>query len=132
MLVGYKLRQIFFKPLKILRFPNYAKKRDSDFSDCDSCVNRTYWIYRRILCDVICLHLTMDCDPLTQQDKMLYLLSCPAILSPISQTTRIWRGFENSKFYSVYMSSLSVLPPSLAASFENLYNSKVYKANKQN
>ena len=43
-------------------------------------------------------------------------LSSPAILSPISQTICIWCSFENSKFYRVYMSSLSVLPPSLAAS----------------
>ena len=37
---------------------------------------------------------------------------------------RIWRGFEfeNLTFYRVYMSSLSVLPPSLAASLiANLY-----------
>ena len=30
--------------------------------------------YRRIFCDVICLHLTMNCDPLTQQDKMFWIL----------------------------------------------------------
>ena len=30
----------------------------------------TYATYRRIFCDVICLHSTMNCDPLTQQDKM--------------------------------------------------------------
>ena len=70
----------------------------------------------------------MNCDPLTQQDKMFWILeeqvtlSSPAILSPVSQTTHILHGFENSVFYSVYMSSFSVLPPSLAASFENLYN----------
>ena len=46
-------------------------------------------------------------------------LSSPAILTPISEIMHIWRSFVNSKFYRVYMSSLSVLPPSLAASFES-------------
>ena len=78
----------------------------------------------------------MNCDPLSQQDKMFWILEeqyntkLSSDLSPISQTTRILHGFENSKFYSVCMSSLSILPPSLAASFKNVYNSKVYKANK--
>ena len=100
------------------------------FYNTKHCVN--------IFCDVICLHLIMNCDPLilsktkcSKYWKNKITLSSPAILSPISQIMRIWRGFENSKFYSVNMSSLSVLPPSLAASFEYLYNLKVYKAYKQ-
>ena len=47
-------------------------------------------------------------------------------LSPISQIKRIWRSFENSKFYGVCMISLSVLPPSLAASFENLFKPETF------
>ena len=47
-------------------------------------------LYRRIFCEVICLHLTMNCDPLTQQDKCSeywknkITLSSPAISSSIS------------------------------------------------
>ena len=68
----------------------------------------------------------MNCDPLTQQDKMFWILEeldntklSSDFESDISNNA-FWRSFENSKFYSVYMSSLSVLPPSLAASSENL------------
>ena len=53
----------------------------------------------------------------TEYCKNKITLSSQAILSPISQIMRIWCSFENSKFYRVFMSSLSVLPPSQAASF---------------
>ena len=81
--------------------------------------------YRRIVCDVICLHVTMNCDPLTQ-DKMVWILE-------EQNNTKLSSDFESDISNNTYMPRLwklkilqclyeliSVLPPSLAASFENL------------
>ena len=74
---------------------------------------------RRIFCDVNVIHLPSK-TKCSEYWKKKIILSSPAILSLISQIMRTWHSFEKSKFYSVYMSSIRVLPPNLAASFENL------------
>ena len=54
--------------------------------------------------------------------------------SAISQITRIWRSFENSRILQCLYELIkhSATEPRVAASFENLvYNLKFYKANKQ-
>ena len=69
---------------------------------------------RRIFCDVICciwlwtvIHLPSK-TKCSEYWKNKITRSSPAILSPISQITHIWRGFKNPKFYSGYMTSLSI------------------------
>ena len=55
------------------------------------------------------IHLTSK-TKFSEYWKNKITLSSPEILSPKSQITRIWRGFENSQFYSVYMGATLEYP----------------------
>ena len=55
--------------------------------------------YRWIFYDIICLHLTMKCDPLTQQDKMFWILE-------EQDNTKLSSDFESDISNNTYLALL--------------------------